>query len=549
MLGRSYRSVPEVIKRFILSALLIGFINSVGQSREPLSMPQCSGANDTTELVKSITDLGSQGGTIKLPNKRLARCVSNNLTIPANIVLDNTDGGGLTVVTGQTVTILGTVVSPLGNQIFFNALPGQGTISFKGNKYLSVLYPEWWGARTTTDDSGALNSCSAAAATLFAADIDLINTYNLASTWQIGVGNPYTYISLKGHGAGPTGTTLTWVGAADGVMLKFWANKLSNIERIRFQNGVSMGSTVGIRFTGPGNGTQSNNYNIDNCDFTGFYYGVQAGDPTTTAAVSELSFRNVIFERNETGFLGTSTGNTLDITFLTCSFAANKSIGLDLGSSSDCHVFGGYFGENGLDIAGTAWTNTLSIIGTRFEMFNPEVSLSLAGVGTVAIRNCSFLGDPTRLTTKVIIRGSTNLTLENNYVGRPGDSWIFYDYGPGGGGKDNEFVATSNIIRGKLLHIRPDNSVIDGLTTLIDGVRGEVVWPNLIPDAIAGQGQLSEGALHVKLTPRRNTNYSISLSSDGDERLRFAHKMVDGFDIVSSNRTSTSNVTWSITKH
>ncbi len=537
------------MKRLILSALLVVFISSVGQSHEPLGVPQCLGANDTAELVKTISDLGSNGGTIKLPNKRLGRCVTNNLTIPANVILDNTDGAGVTVNNGQTVTILGEVISPPGNQVFFNALADQGTVSFKGNKYVSVLYPEWWGAKTTADDSGALNSCSAAAATLSAADIDLVNTYNLASTWQVGLGTPFTYISLRGHGAGSGGTTLNWVGATDGLMLKFWANKFSNIERIRFQNGVSFGRTVGLRFTGPGNGTQSNNINIDNCDFIGFYYGVQAGDPVTPAAVSEVSFRNVVFERNDTGFLGTSTGNTLDITFLTCSFVTNKSVGLNLGSSSDCHLFGGLFGENGIDIVGTAWTNTLSIIGARFEMFLPEVSLSMAGVGTVAIRNCSFLGDPNKLTHKVIISGATNLTFENNYVGRPGDTWTVYDFGPGGAGKDYQFVATSNVVRGKLLHIRPDNSVIDGLTTHIDGVKGEVVWPNLVPDAVSGQGQLSEGALRIKITARRNANYSISLSSDADERLHFARKMVDGFEIVSSNRTSDSNVTWSITKN
>lgn len=535
--------------RLILGAFLIIIISSAAQSRNLVNSPQCLGRDDTTELLKLISDAGSQGVVIKLPNTRAARCVTNSLTIPANITLDNTDSGGIKVNTGQTVTILGTVISPLGNQIFFNALPGQGTISFKENKYLSVLYPEWWGAKTTKDDAPALNACSSAAATLPATDIDLVNTYNLASTWQVGVGPPYTFISLKGHGAGSGGTTLNWVGAEDGLMLKFWANKYSNIERIRFQNGVSFGRTVGLRFTGPGNGTQSNNYNVDNCEVTGFYCGLQAGDPVTPAAVSEMSFRNVVFDRNEIGFQGASTGNTLDITFLTCSFVTNKSVGLDLGTASDCHVFGGLFGENGIDIVGNAWTNTLSIIGARFEMFNPDVSISLGGAGTVAIRNCSFLGDPNKLTAKVIIRGETNLTLENNFVGRPGDSWTVYDFGTGGAGKNYQFVATSNIIRGKLLQILPDNSAIDGLTTLINGVKSEVVWPNLVPDSVAGQGQLSGGALRVKLTTRRNVNYSISLSSDADERLHYANKTVDGFDILSSNRTSTSNVTWTVTKN
>ena len=84
---------------------------------------------------------------------------------------------------------------------------------------------------------------------------------------------------------------------------------------------------------------------------------------------------------------------------------------------------------------------------------------------------------------------------------------------------------------------------------MIDGIRAEVVWPNLVLDNVSGQGRLLAGSTRVKLTRRRNVNYSISLSSDADERLHFANKTVDGFDIVSSDRTSTSNVTWSITKN
>jgi hypothetical protein len=53
----------------------------------------------------------------------------------------------------------------------------------------------------------------------------------------------------------------------------------------------------------------------------------------------------------------------------------------------------------------------------------------------------------------------------------------------------------------------------------------------------------------VKLIRRRNASYSISFSSDADERLHYANKTVDGFDILSSDRTSSSNVTWSVTKN
>jgi hypothetical protein len=530
--------------------LSIAICGSAASGQTPPSFDlNCSGSEDTVELSKAISATGAKAKTLKLSSRGTARCVVGMLTIPANVTLDNTDGAGFEIGTGQTVTILGNIINPNGKQIFFNALPGQGTVSFQGNRNLSVLHPEWWGAKTDKDDAPALNACAAAAATSIAADIDLVSTYNLATTWQVGAGSPFTSISLKGHGAGSGGTVLKWVGPNNGVMLKFWANKFSNVERIRFQNGGLMGSTVGVRLAGPGTGTQSNNYNVDNCIFSGFFYGLQAGDPDSTAAASELSFRNVSFDGNTNGFLGTSSGNTLVITFLNCGFVNNQGVGLSLGSAGDCHIFGGGFGGNAVDISGSGWTGTLSVMGVRFEMLEPEIALSIGGAGTVAVRNCTFTGDPARLPKGAAIRGATNLTLENNYVGRPGESWIFYDFGMGGKGEDHQFVASNNVMRGNLMQIRSDNSAIDGLRTLFDGVRGEVVWPNHVLDNISGQGRLAAGHTRVKLTRRRDANYSISLSSDADERLHFADKTADGFDIVSSNPASTSSVTWAVTRN
>ena len=537
-----------MIRSFAFAVLLTVSIFNFSHAQDRLAV-QCSGSSDTQHLSELITDLKIRGGSLRLPAKGSAQCVTDSLVIPPNVSVDNSDGGGIKINTGKVLTILGPIISPLNNQLFINALAGQGSVSLKDNRYLSILYPEWWGAKTTRDDSAALNACSAAAATLSAGDIDLSGTYNLTATWQVGVGTPFTYITLKGHGAGSGGTTLNWIGASDGLMLKFWANKYSNIERIRFQNSMAFGRTVGLRFSGPGTGTQSNNYNIDNCVFTGFYRGLEAGDPETPAAVSELSFRNVAFDGNENGFIGLSTGNTLVISFLNCSFANNKTAGLNLGSSSDCHIFGGGFGSNGADILATGWTRSLSVIGARFEMLKSDTALTVGSVGTVAVRNCTFSSEPTEVPTHSVIQGETNLTLENNVVGRPGEAWVFYDFGTGGIGKKHQFVATNNIVYGKLLDIRLDNSAIDGLTTITDGVRGEVVWPNAVPDATAGEGRLVSGATHVKLVKRRNSKYSITLSSDSDERLHFENKTAEGFDVVSSNRTSASNFTWTIMKN
>jgi len=233
---------------------------------------------------------------------------------------------------------------------------------------------------------------------------------------------------------------------------------------------------------------------------------------------------------------------------LSCGFVHN-SVGIDLGTAGDCHIFGGGFGHNETDIAGTAWTATLSVTGARFEMKDREVALAIGGVHTVAVRNCTFVADPIEIPKHPIIQGATSLTLENCFIGQPGQEWLVYDFGSGSTGKYYRFVAINNVVRGKLLQISPGNSAVDGLSTIIDGNKGEVVWPNVVLDTVAGQGHLAAGTTRVKLTKRRNTDYSIAISSDADERLHYANKTVDGFDIVSNDPTSKSNVTWTITKN
>lgn len=108
--------------------------------------PVCAGTNDTAVFSAAITSFGANTGSIQLPYIANSRCAVNSLTVPSNVVMDNTNGTGVKVNTGQTLTVAGPVVNPPGKQVFFNATAGLGTVSFTGNASIPVLYSEMWGS-------------------------------------------------------------------------------------------------------------------------------------------------------------------------------------------------------------------------------------------------------------------------------------------------------------------------------------------------------------------------------------------------------------------
>jgi len=87
--------------------------------------------------------------------------------IPANVTLDNSDGSGINIKNGKTLSVNGPILNAPGKQIFFNALGGaQGTVSLRQNTSIATLYPQWWGATGdgSTDDSTTLQASLNAAA-------------------------------------------------------------------------------------------------------------------------------------------------------------------------------------------------------------------------------------------------------------------------------------------------------------------------------------------------------------------------------------------------
>lgn len=103
----------------------------------------CDGVtDDTTALTTFLTAIGSSTPARLVFSS--GQCLLSTISIPGNVALDATLGGGIKVATGQTVTIKGPILTP-PQQMFFNIGPGQGSLSFIGNTGLTTVSPLWFG--------------------------------------------------------------------------------------------------------------------------------------------------------------------------------------------------------------------------------------------------------------------------------------------------------------------------------------------------------------------------------------------------------------------
>jgi hypothetical protein len=116
----------------LLRLIVVLIFAATASGQTTTFVPNCGGDDDTNRIASLVTRIGDNTGTIRLPYKAEFRCAVGNMTIPANITLDNSDGTGIAVKSGATLLVLGPVVNPVGKPIFF----GPGTTSFAGNTFI-----------------------------------------------------------------------------------------------------------------------------------------------------------------------------------------------------------------------------------------------------------------------------------------------------------------------------------------------------------------------------------------------------------------------------
>ena len=99
---------------------------------------------DDTTIQSAINAIGSLERTLVIPPGTWT--LSSDVTVPSNINLKVLSGGLLTVVTGKTLTISGSLEAGL-YQIF--DCVGTGSVSFGSP---TTIYPEWWGIDGVEDE-------------------------------------------------------------------------------------------------------------------------------------------------------------------------------------------------------------------------------------------------------------------------------------------------------------------------------------------------------------------------------------------------------------
>lgn len=131
--------LPSVMPALYLTAPEISAL--IAASALNLAVAQDYTIGNYASLAAAVAAMPATGATLVI-NQSTA--VPTNLTVPAYVTLRVTNKGSLTITTAATLTVLGPIeAGPY--KIFYNALSGQGTVSFAGNTKLSAVLGEWWG--------------------------------------------------------------------------------------------------------------------------------------------------------------------------------------------------------------------------------------------------------------------------------------------------------------------------------------------------------------------------------------------------------------------
>lgn len=114
--------------------------------------------DDAVAFALAVTRAGAVAGQVgRVTFPRGIYKIGSNQTVPANVVLDFTDGGQLAPTVGKTVTVTAPIIAP-----WTGIFGGAGTVLLGGNDYLPA---RWWGALgdDAHDDTAAINAAVACA--------------------------------------------------------------------------------------------------------------------------------------------------------------------------------------------------------------------------------------------------------------------------------------------------------------------------------------------------------------------------------------------------
>lgn len=363
-----------------------------------------------SSLAVAVAAMPATGATLVI--NQATTCTSS-LSVPANVTLRFTHKGYVTVTTGVTLTIVGPVESPI-HKIFYNATAALGTISFSGNKVLSGVWGEWWGAigNGTTNDVAALQAActaldSGAGGTLWLNGA----TYNIGSTLSVGSASAQHYINIQG--IGPVTSILSYSGATNSIAVKLSNEKYTALKGVRINNAVAKGTTEGIRTTGPNVGTNTTGLVVERVIIDGFHIGHHTSDGGTNTS-SEISGIGYVIQSCDIGLLNDSP-NALNINVLNFALSLN-TIGLNV-TAGLVNLFGGTMTANTTDVEASS---DVALYSVRTEdTVGTSLTLSSgAGTSSYTVIGCTLgIGASTPNAHTMISVTGGKLTIIESKVG------------------------------------------------------------------------------------------------------------------------------------
>lgn len=408
------------MRKLFVSSLFLFALFMVAQAQQTVFVPVCTGSAsaDTAKFTTIKTTVGATNqATIKLPYKLTAsqRCKVNDLSLTANITLDNTDGSGIAIVTGQMLTVLGPIVAP-PKQLFFNATAGLGTVSFSGNTTIADAPPEWWGggaAVAATTDTAAWVADNAALVTIGSGDILLGPGGYLLNGSGVTLGSnsvgAFTGIGMRGTN-GAVGTTITYSGTGDGITVRNGRyNRLTDFSLVK---SGAKGTSRGIVITGPGGGGAFTFFSeMERVTVSNFHIGVENGNTVSGADADLVDYRHVTLEGNDIGLKVTGANSTMIHAWDT-SIGRSATYGVYLAAQGGGQVnwYGGSFGGNTISFYNDGTDANYNLQGIRDEYLNGGVGgtgyqfiRNEASFGTIKVSNYHIAGDGVTVPTYPVI--------------------------------------------------------------------------------------------------------------------------------------------------
>lgn len=420
-------------------------------------------AQNAVFIAAAVAAATSSGRGIFIPAGTFA---TNSVTISVPVMF--AEGASiLSPATAQMVTITKSIEA--NPQQHFGGL---GTISFSGNTSLKGAWWHWWGALPTATgaiNSAAFNAANAALVTIGAGEIWLGDgTFSVNSLLTVG-SDSVTFTSVGVGGEGWLKTKLSWTGSTSGTVMYVTNGVGNDLHDFQLSNAVAAGTTVGLRISGPGIGTNSTGITPTRIDINGFNVGHLIGDGTSGGHdASEITYTACTFQANNTGVRADGS-NTLNLNFYGCGFDANLTQGLEIANGGAVHLFGGAWGRNPIGIKVMSGVVSLLVLGIRDEGIagSKFISSTAASItAQITVQSCEFQ----QVDSTPCIQGLGAFTLIGNDFGSI-SSAVYPFLGNSGGGNGGSLTMIGNTVNEAAEIFSIDGNSAGMIYTLLNNIK------------------------------------------------------------------------------